>query len=99
MLSYVRDIQRQEIRIQLDCVKHQDMVSCSSWNVSKLWGLAICVETLWKWKPLHFQAGTYIGDEHKQYFSGDAALKAGGKDNTMNQFEVKVEKDMLERQI
>ena len=49
------------------------------------------------WKP--FQAGTYIGDEHKQYFSGDAALKAGGKDNTMNQFEVKVEKDMLERQI
>jgi isocitrate lyase len=59
MLSYVRDIQRQEIRIQLDCVKHQDM------------------------------AGTYIGDEHKQYFSGDAALKAVGKDNTLNQFEVK----------
>ena len=27
MLSYVRDVQRQEIRIQLDCVKHQDMVS------------------------------------------------------------------------
>merc|ERR1712115_451647 len=59
MLSYVRDVQRQEIRIQLDCVKHQDM------------------------------AGTYLGDDHKQYFSGDAALKAGGKDNTMNQFEVK----------
>merc|ERR1712150_270116 len=59
MLSYVREVQRREIRIQLDCVKHQDM------------------------------AGTYIGDEHKQYFSGDAALKAGGKDNTMNQFEVK----------
>merc|ERR1712156_1115095 len=44
MLSYVRDVQRQEIRIQLDCVKHQDM------------------------------AGTYLGDDHKQYFSGDAAL-------------------------
>ena len=33
------------------------------------------------------QAGTYLGDDHKQYFSGDAALKAGGKDNTMNQFD------------
>ena len=32
-------------------------------------------------------AGTYIGDDHKEYFSGQAALKAGGKDNTMNQFE------------
>ena len=32
-------------------------------------------------------AGTYIGDDHKEYFSGQAALKAGGKENTMNQFE------------
>jgi len=32
-------------------------------------------------------AGTYIGDDHKEYFSGEGALKAGGKDNTMNQFE------------
>jgi isocitrate lyase len=32
-------------------------------------------------------AGTYIGDDHKQYFSGDAAIKATGKNNTMNQFE------------
>lgn len=32
-------------------------------------------------------AGTYIGDDHKEYFSGDAALKASGKNNTMNQFE------------
>jgi len=32
-------------------------------------------------------AGTYIGDDHKGYFSGDAALKASGKNNTMNQFE------------
>ena len=32
-------------------------------------------------------AGTYIGDDHKEYFSGDIALKASGKNNTMNQFE------------
>ena len=32
-------------------------------------------------------AGTYIGDDHKEYFSGEGALKAEGKDNTMNQFE------------
>lgn len=31
-------------------------------------------------------SGSDIGDDHKEYFSGDAALKAGGKDNTMNQF-------------
>ncbi len=32
-------------------------------------------------------AGSNIGDDHKEYFSGDAALKAGGADNTMNQFD------------
>ena len=32
-------------------------------------------------------AGSNIGDDHKEYFSGEAALKAGGKDNTMGQFE------------
>ena len=31
-------------------------------------------------------AGSDMGDEHKEYFSGVAALKASGKDNTMNQF-------------
>ena len=31
-------------------------------------------------------SGSNIGDDHKEYFSGEAALKAGGKDNTMNQF-------------
>ena len=31
-------------------------------------------------------AGSDMGDDHKDYFSGDAALKASGKDNTMNQF-------------
>jgi isocitrate lyase len=31
-------------------------------------------------------SGSNIGDDHKEYFAGDAALKAGGEDNTMNQF-------------
>ena len=31
-------------------------------------------------------SGSDIGDDHKEYFAGDAALKAAGKDNTMNQF-------------
>ncbi|MDX1589030.1 MAG: isocitrate lyase [Oleiphilaceae bacterium] len=31
-------------------------------------------------------AGSNMGDDHKEYFSGEGALKAGGKDNTMNQF-------------
>ncbi len=32
-------------------------------------------------------AGSDIGDNHKEFFSGDAALKASGEDNTMNQFD------------
>ncbi|MEM8491437.1 MAG: isocitrate lyase [Pseudomonadota bacterium] len=31
-------------------------------------------------------AGSDMGDDHKEYFSGDAALKAAGKATTMNQF-------------
>jgi isocitrate lyase len=31
-------------------------------------------------------SGSNIGDDHKEYFSGEQALKASGKDNTMNQF-------------
>lgn len=31
-------------------------------------------------------AGSNIGDDHKEYFSGAQALKASGEDNTMNQF-------------
>ena len=31
-------------------------------------------------------AGSNIGDDHKEYFSGDNALLASGGDNTMNQF-------------
>ncbi|NRA28934.1 MAG: isocitrate lyase [Parvularculaceae bacterium] len=56
MLGYVLNVQREEIRQQIACVKHQNM------------------------------AGSDIGDDHKEYFAGDAALKAGGADNTMNQF-------------
>ena len=56
MLGYVKNVQRQEIRQGIDCVKHQNM------------------------------AGSDMGDDHKEYFAGEAALKAAGKDNTMNQF-------------
>lgn len=31
-------------------------------------------------------SGSDVGDDHKEYFSGEAALKAGGAHNTMNQF-------------
>ena len=31
-------------------------------------------------------AGSDMGDDHKEYFAGEAALKASGKENTMNQF-------------
>jgi isocitrate lyase len=31
-------------------------------------------------------AGSNMGDDHKEYFSGAQALKASGEDNTMNQF-------------
>ncbi|MET0744014.1 MAG: isocitrate lyase [Microvirga sp.] len=56
MLGYVRNVQRQEIRQGIACVKHQNM------------------------------SGSDIGDDHKDYFAGEAALKAGGAHNTMNQF-------------
>ena len=56
MLGYVRNVQRQEIRGGVACVKHQNM------------------------------AGSDLGDDHKEYFAGEAALKAGGAHNTMNQF-------------
>ncbi|WP_452231234.1 isocitrate lyase [Lacinutrix sp. MEBiC02404] len=34
-------------------------------------------------------AGSDLGDDHKAFFAGDKALKAGGENNTSNQFEVK----------
>ena len=56
MLGYVKQVQREEIRQGIACVRHQNM------------------------------AGSDMGDDHKEYFAGDAALKASGDDNTMNQF-------------
>jgi isocitrate lyase len=56
MLGYVKQVQREEIRQGIACVKHQNM------------------------------AGSDIGDDHKEAFAGEAALKAGGAHNTMNQF-------------
>jgi isocitrate lyase len=56
MLGYVKNVQREEIRQGIACVKHQNM------------------------------SGSDIGDDHKEYFAGEAALKAGGENNTMNQF-------------
>jgi isocitrate lyase len=56
MLGYVRNVQREEIRQGIACVRHQNM------------------------------AGSDIGDDHKEYFAGEAALKAGGEHNTMSQF-------------
>jgi isocitrate lyase len=32
-------------------------------------------------------SGSDLGDNHKEYFAGDAALKAGGVNNTSNQFD------------
>jgi isocitrate lyase len=62
MLAYVRDVQRQEIRKGVACVKHQRM------------------------------AGSDLGDDHKTFFAGEKALKAGGENNTSNQFEIKENK-------
>ena len=56
MLGYVKNVQREEIRQGIACVKHQNM------------------------------SGSDIGDDHKEMFAGEAALKAGGAHNTMNQF-------------
>jgi isocitrate lyase len=33
-------------------------------------------------------AGSNLGDDHKTFFAGDKALKAGGEKNTSNQFEI-----------
>ncbi|WP_299149782.1 isocitrate lyase [uncultured Dokdonia sp.] len=59
MLAYVKDVQREEIRKGVSCVKHQRM------------------------------AGSDLGDDHKTFYAGDRALKAGGANNTSNQFTVK----------
>ena len=56
MLGYVQQVQREEIRQGIACVRHQNM------------------------------SGSDLGDDHKEYFAGEAALKAGGVHNTMHQF-------------
>ena len=38
------------------------------------------------WVKHQNMAGSDMGDDHKEYFAGEAALKASGEDNTMNQF-------------
>jgi isocitrate lyase len=38
-------------------------------------------------------AGSDLGDDHKSFFAGDKALKAGGENNTSNQFEVTATKN------
>lgn len=69
MLAYVKDVQRQEIRKNVSCVKHQRM------------------------------AGSDLGDDHKTFFAGDKALKAGGEKNTSNQFELKTKAKNIQNKI
>jgi len=69
MLAYVKDVQRQEIRKHVSCVKHQRM------------------------------AGSDLGDDHKTFFAGDKALKAGGEKNTSNQFELKTKAKNIQNKI
>ena len=69
MLAYVKNVQRQEIRKGVSCVKHQRM------------------------------AGSDLGDDHKTFFAGDNALKAGGAKNTSNQFEDSKKSEVLKEKL
>ena len=44
-------------------------------------------------------AGSDLGDDHKTFFAGDKALKAGGTNNTSNQFEVVEEPKKVRNEI
>ena len=44
-------------------------------------------------------AGSDLGDDHKTFFAGDKALKAGGENNTSNQFEVISKKNKVEEKL
>ena len=44
-------------------------------------------------------AGSDLGDDHKSFFAGDKALKAGGAKNTSNQFEVAKTKKIAKSKI
>ena len=41
-------------------------------------------------------AGSDLGDDHKSFFAGEKALKAGGEKNTSNQFAEKKQTSKLE---
>ena len=44
-------------------------------------------------------AGSDLGDDHKDFFAGDKALKASGENNTSNQFEVTEEPEKVKNKI
>ena len=44
-------------------------------------------------------AGSDLGDDHKTFFAGDNALKAGGEKNTSNQFETEAKKIKAKEQL
>lgn len=44
-------------------------------------------------------AGSDLGDDHKAFFAGDKALKAGGENNTSNQFGVNLESAKSESEL
>ena len=44
-------------------------------------------------------AGSDLGDDHKTFFAGDKALKAGGEKNTSNQFEVKTKNNKVQEKL
>ncbi|WP_411768796.1 isocitrate lyase [Winogradskyella sp. A3E31] len=44
-------------------------------------------------------AGSNLGDDHKTFFAGDKALKAGGEKNTSNQFETKTCNTQVEEKL
>ncbi|WP_425076302.1 isocitrate lyase [Psychroserpens sp. S379A] len=69
MLAYVKNVQREEIRKGVSCLKHQRM------------------------------AGSDLGDDHKTFFAGEKALKAGGEKNTSNQFSTPSNNNNVEKQL
>ena len=44
-------------------------------------------------------AGSDLGDDHKTFFAGEKALKAGGEKNTSNQFETNIAKEKEDKVI
>ncbi|MBR9845364.1 MAG: isocitrate lyase [Algicola sp.] len=44
-------------------------------------------------------AGSDLGDDHKTFFAGEKALKAGGEKNTSNQFETSPKKNLIEKEL